>query len=136
MVDSIKNLTTPSQQTSSSTDALRKNLKALSSASVNTGSGGSPDFAARAVASVTDAVQLSAEVLRNLGRSADGEGEPKTKQIAEANVDSATASPEDLAKVKAEADRTGAAIQFRPTEALFAHGDALNADSVNRLLAD
>lgn len=138
MVDSIKNLTTPPQSSSgSSADALRKNFKAISSSSVTAQGGGADPsaIAARAVASVTDAVQLSAEALRSLGKGSEAV-EPKNQQIADANIDSATASPEDLAKVKKEADRTGVAIQFRPAEALFAHGDGVSFEQVTRLLAD
>lgn len=134
MVDSSKDLTSSSPATTNRADSLRKNLKALSGSSVSS-SQNLPDPAASAVSSVTDAVHLSAEAIRSLSKRA-GANETRDPQVAEQNLDAATASPEDLSKAKEEADKTGSAIQFRPTEALYAHGDGLSYDNVQRLLVD
>ena len=134
MVDSPKDLNLPNQTSPNRSDSLRKNLKSLSGTSISN-SQPQPDPATNAVSSVTDAVHLSTEALRSLSKRA-GANETRDPQVAQQNLDAATASPADLSKAKEEADKTGSAIQFRPTEALYAHGDGLSFDNVQRLLVD
>ncbi len=141
MVDSLKNQASFSGP-SGSGDSLRKNLKVLSPVSVSKGSeaaanarnASAAESAAKAVGQLTDSIKLSADALRSLRDAATGSVE--NREVAEENYDAATATPEDLEKVQQRAEDTGSAIQFRHDQALEAHGDGLNADTVYRLLSE
>jgi len=143
MVDSLKNQTSYGGVSGSlQGDSLRKNLKVLSPVSVSKGSeaaasarnASAAESAAKAVGQLTDSIQLSADALRSLRDAAAGSVE--NKEVAEANYDAASATPEELEKVQRRAEDTGSAIHFRHDEALEAHGDGLNPDTVYRLLSE
>ncbi len=127
MVDDIKKYR---NNTVELNEQLRKNYKAISS----NNSGGLDTNTS--ISNLSDTIKMSVDAIRNLAKAYESKESNSQQDIAAENRHSAYATPEDLVKIKENANETGSAIHFNKNLALSAHGEDLDSDAVLKLLND